>query len=75
MLLKYLNQLEVAVREAQCRPGADQYARCAECVVVLEDYLDGQVEPVRRRGREIMRKLIPSSVFSQLSQMSRPLSL
>ena len=54
MLLKYLNQLDDAVRELLAHPGQDALTQCNECVRVLEDYLDTQMEPVARRGREIM---------------------
>ncbi len=59
MLLKYLNDLDRAVEQARACPGVEQYSRCAECLFVLEDYLQGQVEPVRRRAEEIIEKLLP----------------
>ena len=59
MLLKYLNELDRAVQAARLRPGLEQFSRCAECVDVLRDYLRGQMEPVRRRGTEIMDTLLP----------------
>ncbi|AJD47561.1 hypothetical protein A167_01043 [Alcanivorax sp. S71-1-4] len=59
MLLKYLNELDRAVQAARLHPGLEQFSRCAECVDVLRDYLRGQMEPVRRRGTEIMDTLLP----------------
>ncbi|MBL7251644.1 hypothetical protein ACLD02_12105 [Alloalcanivorax sp. C16-2] len=54
MLLKYLNQLDDAVHELLARPDPDALTRCNECVRVLDQYLETQMEPVARRGREIM---------------------
>jgi uncharacterized protein with PIN domain len=59
MLLKYLNELDRAVQAARLHPELAQFSRCAECVDVLRDYLRGQMEPVRRRGTEIMDTLLP----------------
>lgn len=58
MLLKYLNELDQAVRELDQHPAPESLAHCAECVRVLEEYLDSQMEPVARRGREIMRQCL-----------------
>ncbi len=58
MLLKYLNQLDDAVRELATHPGPDAVTRRDESVRVLEDYLNTQMEPVARRGREIMRQCL-----------------
>ena len=59
MLLKYLNDLDHAVQEARRRPGPEQYGHCVECAEVLSDYLHDQVEPLRRRGFELMDELLP----------------
>ncbi|EKF72901.1 hypothetical protein A11A3_16335 [Alcanivorax hongdengensis A-11-3] len=76
MLLKYLNQLEVAVREAEHHPSEQEYSRCAQCVAQLEEYLAGQMEPVQRRGHEIMATLIPARLFARMPlQVSRSLAL
>ena len=58
MLLKYLNQLDDAVRELTVHPGPDAVTRRDESVRVLEDYLNTQMEPVARRGREIMHQCL-----------------
>ncbi|HEX5676693.1 MAG TPA: hypothetical protein VFX91_01860 [Alcanivorax sp.] len=72
MLLKYLNQLDQAVRELDRHPGPESLARCAECVRVLEEYLDSQMEPVARRGREIMAGMVPASLYARLHAPARP---
>lgn len=66
MLLKYLNDLDHAVQEAQRRPGPRQYGRCMECAAVLSDYLDDQVEPLRRRGFELMEELLPDHLMQAI---------
>lgn len=74
MLLKYLNQLESAVNIAQQQPGLDSYARCADCLFVLRDYLRGQIEPVRTRGEEIIEQLLPVDFDQWMAQvlLARP---
>jgi hypothetical protein len=66
MLLKYLNDLDNAVQEARRRPGPEQIGRCMECAQVLSGYLDGQVEPLRRRGLELMEEMLPSQLQDAL---------
>ena len=66
MLLKYLNELDQAVRELDQHPAPESLAHCAECVRVLEEYLDSQMEPVARRGREIMAEMVPASLYARL---------
>ncbi|MCG8392316.1 MAG: hypothetical protein MI745_04470 [Pseudomonadales bacterium] len=68
MLLKYLNQLEQAVKEACEHPDGDSVSRCATCVATLDAYLDAQMEPVQRRGRELMYGLIPPHLQDPISQ-------
>ncbi|MGJ3257572.1 MAG: hypothetical protein ACFE0K_14765 [Alcanivorax sp.] len=68
MLLKYLNQLEQAVKAASEHPDRDSVNRCADCVATLDAYLDAQMEPVQRRGRELMDGLIPSDLHSRVCQ-------
>jgi|TARA_R100001460_G_scaffold67498_2_gene107906 hypothetical protein len=68
MLLKYLNQLEQAVKAAAEHPDTDSMNRCADCVATLDAYLDAQMEPVQRRGRELMDGLIPSDLQSRVCQ-------
>ena len=60
MLIKYLNDLDRAVQKAKAAPCVEHYRRCADCVMTLETYLDSQLEPLRRRGFEIMEQLLPS---------------
>lgn len=59
MLLKYLNELDSAVAIARAHPDSNHLDRCMECAAVLDDYLAGQMEPVRVRGEELMRQLWP----------------
>lgn len=66
MLLKYLNQLEQAVKDVCEHPDADTLNRCAGCVQTLDAYLDSQMEPVQRRGRELMAGLIPAHLHAQV---------
>ena len=66
MLLKYLNELDQAVRELDQHPAPESLAHCADCVRVLEEYLDSQMEPVARRGREIMAEMVPASLYARL---------
>lgn len=69
MLIKYLNDLDRAVQRASAQPGLEHYFRCVECVTVLEAYLDGQMEPLRRRGREIMDELLPPQYGEWLARV------
>jgi hypothetical protein len=66
MLLKYLNDLEQSVRAAQQRPSPEQLADCLECIRVLREYLDQQVEPLQRRGFELMGELVPSPLMREM---------
>ena len=59
MLIKYLNDLDRAVQKAQAQPELEQFLRCQECVAILETYLDNQLEPLKRKGLEIMQQLLP----------------
>ena len=43
MLLKYLNQLEQAVKAASEHPDSATVTRCADCVATLDAYLDAQM--------------------------------
>lgn len=61
MLLKYLNELDAAVLNAKANPDQSHLKRCFECVDVLENYLQGQMEPIRRKGREIMYQVWPEA--------------
>jgi len=72
MLLKYLNQLDQAVRDLDRHPGPESLAHCADRVRVLEEYLDSQMEPVARRGREIMAGMVPASLYARLQAPTRP---
>ncbi|MCH8543386.1 MAG: hypothetical protein LAT61_07445 [Alcanivorax sp.] len=69
MLLKYLNELDRAVKAAREHPGLEEYSRCAECADVLKDYLSGQMEPVRKRGTEIMDDLLPEQFDDWVAQV------
>lgn len=60
MLIKYLNDLDRAVQKAKAAPCVEHYSRCADCVMTLETYLDSQLEPLKRRGFEIMEQLLPA---------------
>lgn len=62
MLLKYLNELDAAVSRARTHPDQAHMKRCVECATVLEHYLQGQMEPVRLKGEELMRKLWPADL-------------
>lgn len=66
MLLKYLNDLDYAVHQARLHPGPEQYSRCLECAAVLDDYLEEQVEPLRRRGKELMASLLPGYLLDDM---------
>lgn len=68
MLLKYLNELDTAVAKAKVQPDTDHVRRCIECAAVLEDYLQGQMEPVRVKGEELMRKLWPQAIATSAGQ-------
>ena len=68
MLLKYLNDLDHAVQEARRCPGPVQYTRCMECADVLSDYLQDQVEPLQRRGRQLMEELMPAELIEAINQ-------
>lgn len=61
MLIKYLNDLDRAVQRARQAPDMDAIGRCMDCVAVLQDYLAGQMEPVQRKGFEIMAHLLPDN--------------
>ena len=61
MLLKYLNQLEQAVRAACEHPDSATVTYCADCVATLDAYLD-----VQRRGRELMDGLIPADLHDRV---------
>lgn len=69
MLIKYLNDLERAVQRARTQPGLEQYGRCVECATTLESYLSGQMEPLRRKGFEIMEQLLPAEYESWLAEL------
>lgn len=60
MLIKYLNDLDRAVQRTAQSPTLEQIGRCAECVAVLQEYLASQMEPIQRRGFEIMQRLLPA---------------
>ncbi|MZR62383.1 hypothetical protein [Alcanivorax sp. DP30] len=62
MLLKYLNELEMAVQAMADHPDADTMNRCVKCVATLDAYLDAQMEPVKQRGRELMDGLLPADL-------------
>lgn len=68
MLLKYLNELDAAVSSAKSHPDSAHLKRCVECATVLEDYLQGQMEPVRVKGEELMRKLWPQPLRTSAGQ-------
>ncbi|MEQ3636568.1 hypothetical protein [Alcanivorax sp.] len=68
MLLKYLNQLEQAVKAACEHPDSVTVTYCADCVATLDAYLDAQMEPVQRRGRELMDGLIPADLHDRVCQ-------
>ncbi|MBA3981088.1 MAG: hypothetical protein C0462_10860 [Alcanivorax sp.] len=69
MLLKYLNELDRAVKDAREHPGVEQYSRCAECADTLREYLSGQMEAVRRRGTEIMDQLLPEQFDDWMAEL------
>lgn len=68
MLLKYLNELEQAVQEASLCPGPVQYQRCLVQAAVLRAYLDGQVEPLRRHGLELMENVMPPELHERMAR-------
>lgn len=59
MLIKYLNDLDRAVQRARQTLDNESIGRCMDCVAVLQDYLADQMEPVQRKGFEIMERLLP----------------
>ncbi|MEE4250602.1 MAG: hypothetical protein V2I38_08440 [Alcanivoracaceae bacterium] len=59
MLIKYLNDLDRAVQRARLTLDNESIGRCMDCVAVLQDYLASQMEPVQRKGFEIMEHLLP----------------
>lgn len=61
MLIKYLNDLDRAVQRARQNLDVDSIGRCMDCVSVLQDYLAGQMEPIQRKGFEIMSHLLPDN--------------
>lgn len=75
MLIKYLNDLDRAVQRAQTQPGPEQFSRCADCVDTLETYLNGQLEPLKRKGFEIMEQLLPAEYESWLAEVSASRSM
>ena len=58
MLLKYLNELDEAVRRVSRDPDPESLALCARRLQVLDDYLATQIEPVRLRGRQILEHIL-----------------
>ncbi len=68
MLLKYLNQLEQAVKAASEHPDSATVTRCADWGATLDAYLDAQMEPGQRRGRELMDGLIPAHLHDRVCQ-------
>ncbi|MEE3321629.1 MAG: hypothetical protein VX258_13135 [Pseudomonadota bacterium] len=66
MLLKYLNELEVAVQALADHPDSDTLTRCTHCVATLDAYLDEQMEPVKQRGRELMDGLMPPELLERV---------
>ena len=72
MLLKYLNELDQAVRELDQHPAPESLSLCADRVRRLGGYLDSQIEPVARRGREIMAEMVPASLYARLHTPARP---
>lgn len=74
MLLKYLNELDDAVRLADQNPDAEALSQCAERLRVLEDYLDSQIEPVRRRGQEIIGTMVPPDLYARIHHVRVPMA-
>ncbi|ASK34741.1 hypothetical protein [Alloalcanivorax mobilis] len=72
MLLKYLNDLDNAVREADRNPCPAALSECAERLAVVDGYLASQIEPVRRRGREIVDGLVSTDLYARLRQPMAP---
>lgn len=70
MLIKYLNDVDRAVQKAQSQPGLEQFGRCVDCVATLEEYLDDQMEPLKRKGFEIMKQLIPAEYKAWQAELS-----
>lgn len=70
MLIKYLNDLDRAVQKAQSQPGLEQYGRCVDCVTTLKNYLNDQMEPLRRKGFEIMEQLLPAEYEAWLAELT-----
>lgn len=78
MLLKYLNELDDAIREADRNPCPATLGHCAGRLAVVEDYLASQMEPVRRRGCEILEKLVSAELYANMRSPRRsefPLAL
>jgi hypothetical protein len=78
MLLKYLNELDDAVREVDRNPCPATLNHCAGRLAIVEDYLASQIEPVRRRGREILENLVPPELYASICSPRRsefPLAL
>jgi len=70
MLLKYLNELEHAIEAARRDPDFAHFCCCADAHFVVHDYLQGQIEPVRRRGEAIVERLLPSEFDSWMMQVA-----
>lgn len=68
MLIKYLNELEQAAQAAISDPTPERYQQCLDCVARLEAYLQSQLEPVRRKGHQIMDQLLPEQIQDWVSK-------
>ena len=63
MLLKYLNELEQAVKAVADHPDASTMDRLP-LWATHDAYLDAQMEPVKQRGRELMDDMMPRNCWS-----------
>ncbi len=70
MLLKYLNELEHAIETASREPVFAHLCYCADAHFVVQNYLKGQMEPVRRRGEAIVEGLLPGDFDRWMVQVS-----
>lgn len=71
MLLKYLNDLDNAVKSAGEHPNSVQLSQCRQCVTTLENYLSNQMEPVRAKGHELMYKMLPHELMTVTQRSAR----
>ena len=68
MWSKDVTQRERAWKAASDHPDSATVTRCADWGATLDAYLDAQMEPGQRRGRELMDGLIPAHLHDRVCQ-------